>query len=345
MDTVRYLDDDGKPLRDIPLSEEELLRGYRALRRARHFDERALVLQRQGRLGVYPPFRGQEAAQVGVTLSLEKSDWLCPSYRETAAALTFGMPLSRLILNWRADPAGWRIPEGVNMIQFYIPIATQVPQAAGLAYAEKLKGNSAVAAVFIGDGGTSEGDFHEGLNFASVFDAPLLIVVQNNGWAISVPTHKQMKVQRVALKAQGYGIPGVTVDGNDLVAVWTVARKAAARARAGEGPTLIEALTYRVAPHTSSDDPGRYRTEDEAEAWKKRDPVARMRGCLAHLGLWDDEKEKALEEELEAEFVAAVDEADQAPEPKPWEIVEQVYAEMQPDQRAAWNYLRSGGEA
>lgn len=343
MDTVQYLDDNGKPLRDLPLSNQDLLQGYRALRRARHFDERALVLQRQGRLGVYPPFRGQEAAQVGVALTLQKQDWLCPSYRETAAALTFGMPLSRLILSWRADPAGWRIPEDVNMIQFYIPIATQLPQAAGLAYAQKLKGSDALAAVFIGDGGTSEGDFHEGLNFASVFDAPLLIVVQNNGWAISVPTQKQMKVTRIALKAQGYGIPGVVVDGNDLVAVWSVAKEAAARARKGEGPTLIEALTYRVAPHTSSDDPGRYRNEDLSREWEKRDPILRMRGCLTHLKLWNKKKEEELSEELEGEFLAAVEEADQAPEPKPWEIVEQVYAQMSPDQQAAWNYLR--GEA
>ncbi len=341
MDTVQYLDDTGKPLREIPLNNEELLRGYRALRRARHFDQRALVLQRQGRLGVYPPFRGQEAAQVGVTLCLEASkDWLCPSYRETAAAITFGMPLSKLILSWRADPAGWRIPNNVNMIQFYIPIATQIPQAAGLAYAERLKGSDAVVAAFIGDGGTSEGDFHEGLNFASVFDAPLLIVVQNNGWAISVPTKKQMKVQRIALKAQGYGIPGVVVDGNDLVAVWSVAKEAAERARHGEGSTLIEAVTYRVAPHTSSDDPGRYRTEEETERWLGRDPIARMKGCLEHLGLWNEAKDTELTEELEGEFLAAVEEADQAPEPKPWEIVEQVYAEMHPDQQAAWNYLR-----
>jgi pyruvate dehydrogenase E1 component alpha subunit len=226
------------------------------------------------------------------------------------------------------------------MIQFYIPIATQIPQAAGLAHAERLKGSGAVVAAFIGDGGTSEGDFHEGLNFASVFDAPLLIVVQNNGWAISVPTKKQMKVQRVALKAQGYGIPGVVVDGNDLVAVWSAAREAAARARNGEGPTLIEAITYRVAPHTSSDDPGRYRTEEETERWIRRDPILRMKNCLTHLELWSENQEAELTEELEGEFLAAVEEADQAPAPRPWEIVEQVYAEMHADQQAAWNYLR-----
>lgn len=317
-----------------------MLTGYRALRRARNFDERVLVLQRQGRLGVFPPFRGQEAAQVGVALALRKSDWLVPSYRETAAAIAFGMPLANLILSWRADPAGWRIPDDVNMIQFYIPIATQIPQAAGIAHAERLKGTDNIVAAFIGDGGTSEGDFHEGLNFASVFDAPVIFMVQNNGWAISVPTARQMKVQRVALKAQGYGVPGVVVDGNDLVAVWSVAKGAAERARRGEGPTLIEAITYRIAPHTSSDDPSRYRTEEEAAQWGKRDPILRMRGLLNHLELWDDEKERALTEELGAEFLAAVEEADRAPEPKPWEIVEQVYAEMGADQKAAWEYLR-----
>jgi pyruvate dehydrogenase E1 component alpha subunit len=333
----------GQPLTDLPLSPEELLTGYRALCRARTFDERVLVLQRQGRLGVFPPFRGQEAAQVGVALALRKSDWLVPSYRETAAAITFGMPLAKLILSWRADPAGWRIPDDVNMIQFYIPIATQIPQAAGIAHAERLKGNENVVAAFIGDGGTSEGDFHEGLNFASVFDAPVIFTVQNNGWAISVPTAKQMKVTQVALKAQGYGIPGVVVDGNDLVAVWTVAKEAVARARRGEGPTLIEAVTYRIAPHTSSDDPSRYRTEEETALWERRDPLQRMRGLLEHLGLWGEDQEQALRAELGAEFEAAVEEADRAPEPKPWEIVEQVYAEMGADQKAAWEYLRGEG--
>lgn len=326
---------------DLPLSSTELLKGYRALRRARQFDERALVWQRQGRLGVYPPFRGQEAAQVGVALCLEAhKDWLCPSYRETAAAITFGMPISRLILSWRADPAGWRIPQEVNMIQFYIPIATQIPQAAGLAHAQTLWGSGAVVAAFIGDGGTSEGDFHEGLNFGAVFGAPLLIVVQNNGWAISVPTKKQMKVDRIALKAQGYGIPGVAVDGNDLVAVWSTAKEAVERARKGQGPTLMEAITYRVAPHTSSDDPGRYRTEEDTERWLQRDPVVRMKACLLHLGLWDEAKEAELDQELESELLVALEEADQAQKPSPWEIVEQVYAEMQADQQAAWNYLR-----
>ena len=339
MEMVQYLSDEGAPLEKLPFDEEALLRGYRALRRARFFDERAEVLQRQGKLGVYPPFRGQEAAQVGAMLALEKTDWLVPSYRESAAALVHGLPLDYLILYWRAHPAGWRFPEGLNILPFYIPIATQLPQAVGVAHAGTLQGENWVVAAFIGDGGTSEGDFHEALNFAAVYQAPVVFVVQNNGWAISVPTHKQMRVKRIADKAQGYGMPGALVDGNDLVAMWQTAKEAVARARAGEGPTLIEAVTYRIAPHTTSDDPSRYRDEAETKEWVGREPVGRMRKALASLNLWDDAKEEALLGELRGELEAAVKKADEAPDPKPWEIVEHVFAEMTPDQQGAWEAL------
>ena len=339
MEMVQYLSDEGAPLKELPFDEGALLEGYRALRRTRFFDERAEVLQRQGKLGVYPPFRGQEAAQVGAMLALEKTDWLVPSYRESAAALVHGLPLDYLILYWRAHPAGWRFPEGLNILPFYIPIATQLPQAVGVAHAGALQGENWVVAAFIGDGGTSEGDFHEALNFAAVFSAPVVFVVQNNGWAISVPTHKQMRVERIADKAQGYGMPGALVDGNDLVAMWQTAKEAVARARAGEGPTLIEAVTYRIAPHTTSDDPSRYRDEAETKEWVGREPVGRMRKALASLNLWDDAKEEALLGELRGELEAAVKKADEAPDPKPWEIVEHVFAEMTPDQQGAWEAL------
>ncbi len=339
MEMVQYLSDEGAPLKELPFDEGALLSGYRALRRARFFDERAEVLQRQGKLGVYPPFRGQEAAQVGAMLALEKTDWLVPSYRESAAALVHGLPLDYLILYWRAHPAGWRFPEGLRILPFYIPIATQLPQAVGVAHAGTLQGENWVVAAFIGDGGTSEGDFHEALNFAAVYQAPVVFVVQNNGWAISVPTHKQMRVERIADKAKGYGMPGALVDGNDLVAVWQTAKEAVERARAGEGPTLIEAVTYRIAPHTTSDDPSRYRDEAETKEWVGREPVGRMRKALASLNLWDDAKEEALLGELKGELEAAVKKADQAPDPKPWEIVEHVFAEMTPDQQGAWEAL------
>lgn len=340
--TVRYVSEDGRPLAELPFGEAELLRGYRAMRRARLFDERAVTLQRQGRLGVYPLFRGQEAAQVGAALALGPSDWLVPTYRDTAAAITHGLPLATALLYWRAHPAGWSFPEGVRVLPFYVPIATQLPHAVGVAHAGRLRGEPWVVLAFVGDGGTSEGDAHEALNFASVFSAPVVFVVQNNGWAISVPTERQMRNTRIADRAPGYGIAGVRVDGNDLVAVWDVVRQAVDRARAGEGPTLVEAVTYRLAPHTTSDDPSRYRDEAEAGERARAEPVARLRALLAARGAWSEEREEALVGELMAEFDAAVAEADAAPEPTPESIVEQVYAEPGPDQRRAWEALRGG---
>lgn len=337
---IQYLSEAGEPLQKLPFSGEELLGGYRALRRARFFDERAVTLHRQGKLGVYPPYRGQEAAQVGTALALRQDDWLVPSYRETGTALTHGLPMAQAILYWRAHPAGWKFPEGLNILPFYIPIATQIPQAVGVAMAAKLRGEDRVTLTFVGDGGTSEGDFHEGLNFAAVFGAPVVFVVQNNGWAISVPTERQMKNPRVVERAAGYGMAGACVDGNDLIAVWQVAREAVNRARAGEGPTLVEAVTYRMAPHTTSDDPKRYRSEELSEAWAKKDPVLRLRSHLEREKLWDEAQEAALERALKEELAEALAAADSVSEPQPWEIVEHVFAEMTPDQERAWEALR-----
>jgi len=341
MEPVRYVLPSGEAPEELPLTREELLHGYRALVRARTFDERAIVLQRQGKLGVYPPYRGQEAAQVGAALALEQDDWLVPSYRETAAALTHGLAMHQIVLYWRAHPAGWRFPDDARVLPFAIPIATQLPQAVGIAHAGTFQERPWVAMTFIGDGGTSEGDFHEALNFAGVFDAPAVFVVQNNGWAISVPTERQMRNQRIAERAAGYGIPGVVVDGNDLVAMWTASREAVERARAGKGPTLIEAVTYRLAPHTTSDDPSRYRDEDEAKRREAEEPVRRLRALIESRGWWDEDREEQLVGEILAEIAEAVRVADEAPEPTPETIVEHVYAEMGPDQRAAWEVLRA----
>lgn len=206
----------------------------------------------------------------------------------------------------------------------------------------RYRGEDWVVATSIGNGGTSEGDFHEGLNFAAVFNAPVLFLVQNNGYAISVPRKKQTKVDSIARRAEGYGMPGVVVDGNDASAVYLEAKKAAERACKGEGPTLLEALTYRLAPHTTSDDPSRYRSAEEVKAWAAKDLLLRLRKALEERGLWGEEEERALLLELEAEFEAELLAADQAPEPRPEEIVEQVYAEMAPDQRWAWEVLRAG---
>lgn len=341
MKVIQYLSEDGTPLTALPFSDDELRRGYRALRRARYFDERAELLQRQGKLGVYPPFRGQEAAQIGSALALQEEDWVVPTYRENAVAITHGLPLSTTLLYWQAHPAGWRFPDGVNILPFYIPIATQLPQAVGLAHALKLRGERKVVATYVGDGGSSEGDFHEALNFAAVFEVPVVFTVQNNGWAISVPTRKQMKNISVADRAHGYGMPGYLVDGNDLVAMWHTTKEAVKNAREGGGPSLIEAITYRMAPHTTSDDPKRYRDESETEVWRKRDPITRMRRLLERNSLWDEAQEEALVEALRDEFDQAQRDADAVPEPQPWEIVEHVFAEMTPEQVWAWEALHA----
>lgn len=339
-----YLSPDGELLGtssgELPVATEELLAGYRAVRRARHFDERAVTLQRQGRLGVYAPFRGQEAAQVGTALALRTGDWLAPSYRETAAALTHGLPLSTAILYWRAHPKGWEYPQDLRLLPFYVPIASQLTHAVGLAHASTLSGDGAVTLAYVGDGGSSEGDFHEALNMAAVFRSPVVFVVQNNGWAISVPTARQMGNPRISDRAAGYGMPGITVDGNDLIAVMLAAAEAVERARAGGGPSLIEAVTYRIAPHTTSDDPKRYRDEAVTEEHVAREPLVRLERMLAQRGLWDDGAEEALTDELEQEFRAAVKEADAQPLPAPETIVEHVFASMSPDQRSAWEALR-----
>ncbi len=342
MDTVRFVSPKGEVVGELPISDEELLAGYEAVARARHFDERAVVLQRQGRLGVYAPYRGQEAAQVGTAMALLPSDWMVPSYRETAAALTHGLPHSQLLLYWRAHAEGWNYPEGVRVLPFYIPIATQLLHAVGLAMAGRFQEEPWVTMVYVGDGGTSEGDFHEALNFAAVYKAPVVFVVQNNGWAISVPTERQMGNVRIVDRAVGYGMPGVRVDGNDLVACLVTAREAVERARRGDGPTLIEAVTYRLAPHTTSDDPLRYRDEEETVRREEEEPLRRLRALLAARAVWDDEREAALVARLEEESRAALAVADATPEPPPESIVEQVFADLGPDQRRAWEALREG---
>lgn len=343
MEPTRYVAPDGRLVAESPLAHDEIVRGYRAMARARHFDERAVTLQRQGRLGVYAPYRGQEAAQVGAALALGASDWLVPTYRDTGAALTHGLPIETALLYWRSHPAGWAYPPALRLLPFYVPIASQLTHAVGVAHASTVTEGDWVSLVFVGDGGTSEGDFHEALNFAAVFSAPVVFVVQNNGWAISVPTHRQMRNTRIADRAVGYGVPGVCIDGNDFVAVTCAVAEAVARARDGGGPSLVEAVTYRVLPHTTSDDPGRYRDAATATHHVDEDPLARVRALLTELGAWDAAAETALQAELGAEFTAALDAADAVSEAglsDPGTLVEHVFERPGPDQLAALEHLR-----
>lgn len=306
---------------------------YRQMRRVRHFDERGWVLYRQGRLGVFPPFGGMEASQVGTAAALTRADWLFPTYRDTGAALTLGLPIARAIAYWRTSPHGWHMPDDLKVLPFYIPIATQYPQAVGAALAERRRGTRNVAMAFIGDGGSSEGDFHEALNFAGALDAPCVFILQNNGWAISVPTRHQTRATNLSRRADGYGIPGVRVDGNDVLATHHVTRQAVERARRGEGPTLIETVTYRVKPHTTADDPGKYRTDADNAGWDARDPVLRLRTHLLAEGLLTETAEAAMLEGIAAEFEAALTEADGYPDPAPEEILDHVFAEPTPQLR------------
>ncbi|MFC4456284.1 thiamine pyrophosphate-dependent dehydrogenase E1 component subunit alpha [Deinococcus sonorensis] len=337
--TFSLLAPDGTPRRPelLPLGPE-VLRLYRQMRRARLFDDRALVLQRQGRLGVYPLFGGMEATQVGAVLALDTArDWLAPTYRGTGCALAYGLPMHKVILSWRAHPDGFRMDPQQRLLPFYVPIGNQLPHAAGIALAERRRAereghDASVVLAFVGDGGTSEGDFHVGLNFAGVYRAPAVFVIENNGWAISTPTSRQTAAATLASRGEGYGMPAVRVDGNDLLAVHHVTAEAVARARAGEGPTLIECVTYRVMPHTSSDDPARYRDEAEGELWRTvLAPARRLRAYLDRAGLWDDEQEQALAAEVEQELRDALVQADAAPGLEPWQILDHVYAEPTPD--------------
>ncbi|PPA72496.1 pyruvate dehydrogenase (acetyl-transferring) E1 component subunit alpha [Jeotgalibacillus proteolyticus] len=309
------------------LTEERTKRFYEHMVRIRTFDKKAVSLQRQGRIGTYAPFEGQEASQVGSALSLLKDDWLFPTYRDHGATMTFGHSLKNILLFWNGRNEGNVTPEGLNIFPPGIPIATQIPHAAGAAFAEKIKGTKNAAISFFGDGATSEGDFHEGLNFASVFHAPVVFLNQNNQFAISVPVSKQMKTKTIAQKSLAYDIPGVRVDGNDVFAVYYSVSEALSRARAGEGPTLIEAVTWRYGAHTTADDPSKYRSQEESAERRAYDPISRIEKCLEICG-WHDEKwKKHIAEAAMEEVEKAVMEMEQFPPADPAVIFDYVFQE------------------
>jgi pyruvate dehydrogenase E1 component alpha subunit len=315
------------------LDDERLVEIYARMRLARHFDERAVSLQRQGRMGTYPPLAGQEAAQVASAHALEDDDWMFPSYREHAAALVKGLELEQTLLYWMGREEGNVVPEELNLFTVAVPIATQIPHATGAAWASKLQGNDDEAFLcYFGDGATSEGDFHEGLNFAGVFDVPAVFFCNNNQWAISVPRERQTASDTLAQKAAAYGFEGVQVDGMDPLAVYRVTDQAVKKAKSpGEDerrPTLIEAVQYRFGAHTTADDPTVYRDEEEVERWKARDPIPRMETFLLETGRIDREGVEAVGDRVEEEVADAIDAAEAAPSPEPEEIFAHVYEGM-----------------
>jgi len=294
---------------DIP--EELLLKLYRAILLGRKFDERLLNLQRQGRIGTFPPISGQEAAQLGAVALLRPSDWMVPAFRETAAEIWRGRSLESVIIYNNGYHEGAVIPQDLNNLPVSVPVGSQILHAVGLGWAAKYRQTDDVAMTFFGDGATSEGDFHEGLNFAGVFQAPVIFVCQNNHWAISIPVAKQTRSKTLAQKAIAYGIPGIQVDGNDILAVYAAAKEAVDRARAGRGPTLIECVTYRMTMHTTADDPKRYRTEEEVAKWRERDPIVRYQKYLMDKGLLSKDQMARIESEVLEEIQAAIDGAEE----------------------------------
>ncbi len=329
---LKVLNADGTVCGEIPdIPAEKQREMYRGMVLARTLDQRAFNLQRQGRIGTYAPFSGQEAAQIGSFALLEQDDWIASSYRELAGLVYHGLPLAQALLVSMGHPHAGYMPENLNVFPIQIIIAAQTLHAVGTAWASKLKGEKNVSVTYFGDGATSEGDFHEALNFAAVYKVPVIFFCQNNHWAISVPVSQQMATPTIAQKAVAYNMEGIRVDGNDVLAVYTAMKKAVERARAGEGPTLIEAVTYRLGPHTTADDPTRYRDEEVWKGWQERDPLIRYRQFLQSEQLWSDEDERLAWEEAKQKVEEAVEMAESFPKPDPAALFDHVYESLPDD--------------
>ena len=307
-------DGEGIPDRQVEgLDESDLIELYRSMVTLRTYDERSLVYHRQGRIGTYAIFWNHEAMQAGSVYALERDDWIFPSYRESAIGLLRGMPVSTVLSWWRGHPAGWWNPLDYNVASICVPIATHVPHAVGLAWGKKLRGERTVAIAYFGDGATSEGSFHEGANFAGVTKAPAILFCNNNQWAISTPLSAQTAAETLADKAAGYGMPGERVDGGDVLAVYEATRTAVERARAGAGPTFIEAVTYRAAPHATADDPSAYVDAERVEEERRNECLGRYEGYLLRMGALSEERA----EQIKAEALERMREGIAAAEAEP----------------------------
>lgn len=314
VDHLSILDENGQVDKELEpkIPEELLLKLHHYMVLGRHLDARMLSLQRQGRLGTFAPTTGQEASQLGAVANLRPSDWFVPAFREMVAELWRGRTMEGVLLTYGGyNEGGKGQTGGEKNLPVAIPVGTHIVHATGIGWAIRYRKKDDVAMTFFGDGATSEGDFHEGMNMAGVFQLPVIFVCQNNQWAISVPRSKQTRSETLAQKALAYGFPGIQVDGNDILAVYAAAREAVERARSGKGPTMIECVTYRMMMHTTADDPKRYRKEEEVKTWQKKDPITRFQKYLKDRGHLSDEKIKGLEGQIEEEIKKAVEKAEE----------------------------------
>lgn len=301
---------------------------YRLMLTARRLDERCINMQRQGRIGTYGPCRGQEAAHCAATLVMEPEDWVVHAYREPGSFYHRGWPLETVLKFWGGFEEGCQPPEGVNDTPIAVPIATQCLHAMGIAWGMKLRGDKRAVLCYCGDGGTSEGDFHEAMNFAGVYGLPVVFLIQNNHWAISLPRHKQTASETIAQKAIAYGFDGLQLDGNDALAVYTGTREAVERAKKDAGPSLIEAITYRMSVHTTADDPTKYRSDEEVKKWEKQDPIARFQKYLVKRKVLDDKLIEEVEKDVLADVAAAVDRYEAGRNVDPLDCFPHTYAEL-----------------
>jgi len=335
IDHLQILDENGvldTELAQGTLTDEQVAFLYERMIHCRQLDEIAFKLQRSGRMHTYPQNKGQEACALGSGFAMRPGiDWLVPCYRENAALFLHNMPETHILLHWAGDERGNAIPKGVNITPIAIPIGTQMLHATGMAWAFKMRKEDKVVITYFGDGATSEGDFHEAMNFATTFKVPAIFFCQNNQWAISVPRSQQMNSETVVQKGLAYGAHCIQVDGNDLFAVYRATLEARERARAGGGVTLIEAVTYRLGDHTTADDARRYRASEELEAAKLLDPMIRTRKYLESKGLWNDQKQTEAQAKAEAQVQKVVEEVLSWPAPSPTEMFDHMFAELPPE--------------
>jgi pyruvate dehydrogenase E1 component alpha subunit len=321
------------------LSDEQLVELMRRMVFTRVWDERAVNLGRQGRLGFYAPVSGQEASMIGSEFALQREDFICPGYRDIPQIVWHGLPLYQAFLYSRGHQHGGQVPDDVHVLMPQIIIGAQILHATGVAMGMKKRGKKNIAITYTGDGGSSEGDFYEGMNFAGAFKLPVIYFVQNNGYAISTPYSKQTGSLSIAHKAIAAGIRGVQVDGMDVLAVYQAVFEAAELARKGEGATLIEALTYRYKPHSMADDPSKYRTKEEEGEWQGKDPITRFRTFLTKKGLWSEADETRIKEEAKATVLEHIKKAEDTPKMTVAGLIDSMFEQTPPnlEEQKSWH--------